>query len=446
MKDLTEGRPFNILWKFSLPMLFSMVFQQLYQIADSIIAGKFVGKECLAAVGASYPITVLFIAVASGASMGCSVVISQTFGKKEYSTVLSAVSTAFRSIIVLAIGITVLGFIICVPILQAIHTPENILKDSALYMNIYIAGLLFLFLYNGTTAVFTALGDSKTPLYFLIFSSLLNIILDIFFVTVFSWGIAGVAWATFMAQGIASLLATITLAKKLRSMKSKETVIAFDKKLLLAMGKIAIPSILQQSFVSIGQVFVQGLINSYGADIVAGYSAAFKINTLVVMSIMTMANAFSSYTAQNIGANKIERIYKGYQAAMLMTLCVAGCAVVLQLFLTNDILALFVKTNQSTQGVIDAGVLFLKVVAPFHLIVTIKLITDAVLRGSGIMYQFMTTTFTDLILRVSLSFLLAPKLGFYGICLSYPIGWTVGGILSFIFYKKGTWKHSISAI
>lgn len=442
IKDLTEGNPLKLLWKFSFPMLLSMVFQQLYQIADSIIAGKFIGKDGLAAVGASYPITILFIAVASGASMGCSVVISQSFGKKEYPSVLSAISTAFRSIIALAIFMTVIGFFICNPILQCIHTPANILKDSALYLQIYIGGLIFLFLYNAATAIYTALGDSKTPLYFLIFSSILNIILDLIFVAVLSMGVAGVAWATFIAQGISSLLATITLKKRIQKINVTDSISSFNKELLWIMIGIAVPSILQQSFVSIGQVCVQGLINSFGADIVAGYSAAFKINTLVVMSTMTMANAFSSYTAQNIGAKQIKRVQDGYKVAMAMTLGVISVGVVIELLFTSNILALFVKTDENAQGVIDAGVMFLKVAAPFHLVVTIKLITDAVLRGAGIMYQFMITTFSDLILRVAISFLLAPKLGFLGICLSYPIGWVVGGAVSVFFYWKGKWKVS----
>lgn len=202
MKDLTSGKPRNVLWAFSIPMLISVMFQQIYNIADSMIAGKFAGEDALAAVGASYPITMIFMAIAMGSNVGCSVIISQLFGGRKFKEMKTAITTTFTASAVLSLVLTILGLVFCHPLMRLIQTPDNIFGDAALYLNIYIVGLAFLFLYNICTGIFNALGDSKTPLYFLIGSSIGNIILDLVFVINFKMGVAGVAWATFIAQGI----------------------------------------------------------------------------------------------------------------------------------------------------------------------------------------------------------------------------------------------------
>ncbi|HBL06862.1 MAG TPA: MATE family efflux transporter, partial [Clostridium sp.] len=311
--DMTIGNPFKILWTFSLPMLLSSLFQQLYNIVDSIVAGKFIGVNALAAVGASYPITALFIAVAVGSSMGCSVVVAQIFGSKKYTTMKSAISTAIISLTSLSIILTILGSIFCKPLMRLLHTPENIFSDSALYLQIYISGIIFLFLYNTATAIFNGLGDSKTPLYLLIFSSIFNIILDLVFVITFKMGVSGVAWATFIAQGLSSILAIVCLIMRLRKIEVTEKYPYFSSYILKRISRIAIPSIMQQSFISVGQICVQGLVNSYGAIVVAGYSAAFRVHTIALTSMSTMSSALSSFTAQNIGAKKISRVREGYK-------------------------------------------------------------------------------------------------------------------------------------
>lgn len=275
MKDLTVGTPFEVIGKFALPMILSMIFQQVYSVVDSIVAGRFIGVGALGAVGASQPITVIFIAVAVGTGMGVNVVISGFFGAKKYKRVKSCISTAVITIVIMSVILTVLGLAGCRWMMSAMSTPSDIFEDSALYLRIYIMGILFLMLYNGANAIFTALGDSITPLIFLIFSSVLNIILDVLFVTTFSMGVAGVAWATFIAQGIASVLAVVTVFRK----NAKIQVPSYQKfspLLLRKMTWIAVPSIMQQSFVSVGQLFVQGRINSFGSVVVAGYSGDLK--------------------------------------------------------------------------------------------------------------------------------------------------------------------------
>lgn len=258
--DMTTGNPTKILWKFSIPMLVSVMFQQLYNIADSVIAGKYAGEAALAAVGASYPITMIFMAVAVGTNIGCSVIVSQLFGAKKLGRMKTAVTTTFCACFVMSVVLTLVGLLFSRNMMQLVNTPMDIMEDGNLYLKIYIAGLIFLFFYNVCTGIFTALGDSKTPLYFLILSSIGNIVLDLLFVAVFKWGVAGVAWATFIAQGISSVLAFIVLIKRLNEMKIEEKSVFFDLKMLGKVSIVAVPSILQQSFISIGNMFIQSLV------------------------------------------------------------------------------------------------------------------------------------------------------------------------------------------
>ncbi|GKH32682.1 MATE family efflux transporter [Hungatella hathewayi] len=437
--DMTVGKPSGVLWKFTIPMLVSVMFQQLYNIVDSIVAGKFVGVNALAAVGASYPITMIFMAVATGLNIGCSVVISLYFGAKEYRQMKSAVSTSLLTVLGIGALLTALGLIFSRPLMVLLKTPGDIFGDSALYLNIYIGGLIFLFLYNICTGVFTALGDSRTPLYFLIASSLGNIVLDLVFVINFHMGVSGVAWATFLAQGLSSFLAFITLRKRLKAVESLKYKL-FSGSMLKKIMEISVPSILQQSFISVGNLFVQGLINSYGSAVVAGYSAGMKINTFAITSFTTLGNGLSSFTAQNTGAQKTERVAKGFRSGVFMVLSVAVPVFLLFFFCGRPIVQLFM--SEGGEQAADVGVEFLKIVSPFYMIISLKLISDGILRGAGAMKAFMAATFSDLILRVVLAYLFSGIWGATGIWLSWPVGWLIGTALSLGFYFSGVWKKS----
>lgn len=437
--DLTERKPFGVLWRFTLPMLISVMFQQFYNIVDSIVAGKFIGVDALAAVGASYPVTMIFMAVAAGLNIGCSVVISLYFGAKEFGRLKSAVSTSLISTVGIAFVLTALGFLFSSPLMRLMRTPENIFGDSRLYLNLYIGGLIFLFLYNICTGVFTALGDSRTPLYFLIASSVGNIFLDLLFVICFHMGVAGVAWATFLAQGISSVLAFVTLNGRLRKIPTTEQYARFSWEMAGRISRIAIPSILQQSFISVGNLFVQGLINSYGSAVVAGYSAGMKINTFAITSFTTLGNGLSSFTAQNLGAGKTDRISQGFRAGVKLVLCVAVPAFLLFFIGGPNVIQLFMSDGGHEAA--RVGVEFLRIVSPFYLVISLKLVADGVLRGSGSMTVFMIATFTDLVLRVVLAFVLSVPFGSLGIWLSWPAGWVIGTGLSLAFYLSGIWKR-----
>lgn len=436
-KDLTVGKPSSVLWKFCLPLFGSIIFQQLYNLADSFVAGKFVGENALAAVGNSYEITLIFIAFAFGCNIGCSVIVSQLFGARRMSDLKTAVYTTLIASGVVCLLLMAVGSLFCTDLLRLIHTPEDILPDSKLYLDIYILGLPFVFYYNVATGIFSALGDSKTPFYFLAASSLSNIAVDILFVTAFQMGVAGVAWATFLCQGISCVLAVVVVFRRFATIKTTEKPKLFSWPLLKKISVVAIPSILQQSFISVGNIVIQGVINTFGASVMAGYSASVKLNNLVITSFTTLGNGVSNYAAQNIGAQKLSRVREGFQAGLKLVWALSLPLVVLYLAAGKYLLLIFL--DNPTGQAMQTGIQFLRVLAPFYFVVSAKLVSDGILRGAGLMKQFMVATFTDLILRVALAEILAGSMGTLGIWLAWPIGWTIATGLSIVFYCHGPW-------
>ncbi len=444
-KDLTVGNPESVLWKFCLPLFGSIVFQQLYNIADSLVAGKFIGENALAAVGNSYEITLIFIAFAFGCNMGCSVIVSQYFGAKEYGKMKTAVSTACIASAVLCAVLMAGGILGCGGLLQLINTPAEVFADSQLYLDIYIWSLPFVFFYNIATGIFSALGDSKTPFIFLAVSSTANIGMDILFVTAFKMGVAGVAWATFLCQGVSCVLAVLVVFLRLKKVESgtgKAPIFSWHifKKIVV----IAVPSILQQASISVGNIIIQSVINSFGAGVMAGYSAAVKLNNLVITSFTTLGNGISNYTAQNMGARKLARIRQGFGAGVKMVWLLSAPLLVLYFFAGRVLLQLFL--NDPSADAMSTGIIFLRILSPFYFIVSAKLVADGILRGAGLMDRFMIATFTDLILRVVLALVLSKTaLGSVGIWCAWPVGWTVAAVMSYNFYRNGPWKTAQTA-
>ena len=419
-KDLTVGKPETVLWKFCIPLFGSVIFQQLYNIADSLVAGKFIGENALAAVGNSYEITLIFIAFAFGCNIGCSVIVSQFFGAKRYVDVKTSVHTAMISSAVLCAVLMLFGLLCGDSMLALIRTPNEIWADSSLYLRIYVLGLPFLFFYNIATGIFSAFGDSKTPFIFLAFSSTANILVDILFVAVFQMGVAGVAWATFLCQGISCVLAVIVVFRRLSKIASKEEAALFSLEILKKIAVIAIPSILQQSFISVGNIIIQSVINGFGPGVIAGYAAAIKLNNLVITSFTTLGNGISNYTAQNLGAGILSRIKEGFRAGIKMVWAICVPIVALYLLAAPVLVRFFM--NEPSELALTSGVKFLYIVAPFYFIISIKLTADGILRGAGLMKAFMISTFTDLILRVALAIIFAGQFGYIGIWCAWPIG------------------------
>lgn len=449
-KDLTVGKPERVLWRFCLPLLGSVVFQQLYNIADSLVAGRYAGEDALAAVGNSYEITLIYLAFAFGCNMGCSVIVSQFFGAKNYRDMKTAVYTTFIFSAVVCGILTLAGFLFGGSLLRLIQTPEHIFDDSKLYLDIYTAGLLFLFFYNIATGIFSALGDSKTPFIFLAFSSVANVGVDILFVKGFYMGVAGVAWATFICQGLSCILSMLVVIRRLASIThaddgKNDRVPLFSVNILKKIVAIAVPSTLQQSFVSVGNIFIQGIINGFGSSVMAGYAAAIKLNNMVIMTYTAMGNGMSNYSAQNLGAGMTERIKQGLRAGLKLVFCLSVLIVAVYMLASRPLVNLFMDSDANKA--LDVGVQFLHIVVPFYLVVSVKITCDGVLRGVGAMKQFMASTFSDLILRVSLAFLFSAKWGIIGIWCAWPVGWVIGTVFSVVFYikLKKTLLHSSTA-
>ena len=430
-KNLTVGKPQTVLWQFCLPLLGSILFQQLYNIADSLVAGKFIGESALAAVGNAYEITLIFIAFAFGCNIGCSVIISRHFGARRYADLRTAVSTTFISVGVLCAVLMGVGLLLLTPMLRLINTPESLMDDCRLYLSIYLLGLPFLFYYNVATGIFSAMGDSRTPFIFLAISSTANILVDIFFVSVFRMGVSGVAWATFLCQGVSCVLALLYIRRRLHTLPEDGPHRRFSLAALSSIVHIAVPSTLQQSFVSIGNIIIQSVINGYGPSVIAGYAAAIKLNNLVITCFTQLGNGMSNYTSQNLGADKPERIREGFTAGlrMVFTLCVPVIA--LYFLFPRGPISLFME--EKTGEAMQTGIDFLRIVSPFYLVVSVKLIADGILRGAGRMREFMIDTFTDLILRVCLCIVFSSLFGAIGIWCAWPVSWAIGTVLSAVF-------------
>ena len=438
-KDLTNGKPQTVLWQFCLPLFGSIIFQQLYNIADSLVAGKFIGENALAAVGNSYEITLIFIAFAFGCNIGCSVIVSMFFGAKRFREMKTAVSTSMITSGVICAVLMLIGGLFCGRLLQMIHTPDVLFADSALYLRIYIWGLPFVFFYNISNGIFSALGDSRTPFLFLAASSCSNIAMDIWFVAGFHMGVAGVAWATFLCQGVSCILALIFVLRRLGTVEAEGRAQLFSWDICGRFAKVAVPSILQQSFISIGNIVIQGVINGFGPGVMAGYSAAIKLNNLVITSFTTLANGVSNYTAQNLGAGKLPRIREGFRAALKMVWILSAPIAALYFGFSRGMLLFFL--SEPSKDAMHSGVMLLRILAPFYFVISTKLVADGVLRGSSMMREFMAATFTDLILRVVLAIVLSRTvLGYVGIWCAWPVGWSIAAVLSLRFYMNGPWK------
>ena len=434
---ITEN-PLKALIVFAIPMIIGNLFQQAYTMADSAIVGRLVGEKALAAVGAAYSLTNIFICVAIGGGMGASVIVSQYFGHGNYGKLKKTVYTALVTFLVISVMLGVIGLAFSKNIMIAMNTPVEVLDMSVTYLQIYFLGLPFLFMYNVLSSMFNALGKSRIPLYFLIFSSVFNIVLDWVFVADFALDVAGVAWATLIAQGVSVLGSFTVLRKELKKLEGASDGI-FEAEELLPMAKIALPSILQQSTVSIGMMLVQSVVNSFGAESLAGFSAGMRIESICVVPMAAVGNAISSYTAQNIGAGQLKRVSKGYVQAnkMVIFFGVVIC-VILELFPTQFI-TLFLGADGS-QVAIATGYGYLVFMGFFFFMIGFKMAADGVLRGAGDMKLFTIANLVNLSIRVIMAMTLAPRFGIAWVWYAVPIGWMANFVISYLEYRTGKWK------
>lgn len=437
--NMLENSPGKTLLFFAVPMIIGNLFQQFYNLIDSAVVGKFVGEEALAAVGASYAITNVFIAIAIGGGIGSSVIISQYLGAGQLKQMKSAVHTALFNFIGVSLILAVLGAFLHKNILILMDTPAEVMGDAAVYLKIYFYGLPFLFMYNILASIFNATGDSKTPLYLLIFSSLLNIVLDLAFVVGLSAGVAGVAVGTLIAQGISAVISFILLMRRMKSYETEEKPEFYSRHISWSMVKVAVPSIIQQSIVFVGMLLVQVVVNGFGASVMAGYTAGMRIESICIVPMIAVGNAMSSFTAQNLGAKKPERVKKGYAACYMIDAGIAVCIFVILALFGKMFLSGFLDDDAGTQAFAVASS-YMTFQSFFYIFIGLKSCTDGVLRGAGDMPVFTIANLANLSVRVFVAFYFADSWGIQAVWIAVPIGWGLNYMISFLRFLTGKWR------
>lgn len=476
--QMITGKPGRTLFFFALPMIIGNLFQQFYNMVDTIIVGRFVGVDALAAVGASYSFTNVFIMIAIGGGIGASVLTSQYLGAGEYGKMQTSAYTALINFLVVSAGLSLFGFLFNPVIMRALNTPENILDDAVLYLQIYFAGLPFLFMYNVLSSTFNALGKSKIPLFLLIFSSILNVFLDLWMVLQWKMGVAGVAIATVMAQGLSAVISFIILLGVLRSypvpkgeqvnlhvptsgctsinkslrgalgisecmppvQRRTFNVKLYDTDMLIRGTKIAIPSIIQQSIVSIGMLLVQSVVNGFGSGVLAGYSAGTRVESICIVPMIALGNAVSTFTAQNLGARQTERVRQGLRTGFGLVIAF-GVMICLVLNLFHEpIIAAFIDRETGAEA-FSAGNAYVTFIGWFFAMIGLKAVTDGVLRGSGDVGMYMAANLVNLGIRVLVANLCAPVFGVQAVWYAIPLGWTVNFLISYSWYHTGRWSR-----
>ncbi|HDF2432217.1 TPA: MATE family efflux transporter [Clostridioides difficile] len=437
MKDLTTGHEGKSIFFFAMPMLIGSLFQQLYNTADSIIVGRFIGKEAMAAVSGANPIMFLLVAALMGVSLGFSILVSQFYGSGDLKKVKATIDTTYILLFIGSILISILGIVFGGPMLKLMNTPESVFAQSKLYLTIIFSGILFSAGYNSVSAILIGLGDSVTPLYFLIIATILNIVLDLTFIVVLRMGVEGVALATIMAQAVSFIISIIYLNKKHEVLKFKIKGIVYDNKIFKDGLRLGLPSGIQQMLFSIGNMTLQFLVNSYGTSAMAAFGAGLRIENFISLPIMNLGSAVSTFVAQNIGAGENERVKKGIRESIKMTLVLAVTVIALILLFRENLIALF----NTDKDVIKIGSSYLFIIGPFFLFIGTSFVLSSAMKGAGdSMFALISSIVSLWLGRLPASYMLSKFFGTDGIWMGIPFGWTLGLIVTVIYYKKGYWK------
>jgi putative MATE family efflux protein len=437
MKDLTTGNEGKLILNFTVPMLLGNIFQQLYTIINSIVVGKFIGKQALAAVGASFPIIFSLISLAIGIATGATIVIAQYFGAKDLKNVRKTIDTLYIFLFAASVIVTVLGIALSGPIFRLTKLPEDVLPQAKLYLNIYFTGMIFFFGFNGTSAILRGLGDSRTPLYFLVMATLSNIIFDLVFVIVFKWGIAGVAVSTIISQGGAFVTAILYLNKTHDIVKFSFRKLLFDWEIFRKSFNIGFPVGFQQAFVALSMIAMFWIVNPFGTDASAAYSVAVRIDSFASLPAMNFAMALATFVGQNLGANRADRAKKGFHATLLMTSGLSIFTTFVIIILRHPLMALF--TND--QNVISIGENYLIIVGSFYVVFSTMFVVGGVMRGAGdTLIPMFITLFVLWVVRIPVSLWLSRTIGMSGIWWGIPIAWLLGLMMSYTYYLTGRWK------
>jgi len=440
MKNLTEGNSGSLIFKFAMPMLIGNVFQQLYNIVDSIIVGRYIGKQALAAVGASFPLIFMLISFVVGVAMGTTIIVSQYFGARDIKMVKRSIETMYIFLFFASIVVTLLGITLSGPIFRLINLPDDVMPQAITYFNIYLIGTIFFFGFNGISSVLRGLGDSKTPLYFLVISTVMNVILVWLFVAVFKWGVAGSAWATVIAQAGAFFTGIIYLNRTHEIVKLNSLKLVFDRAIFRKSLMIGLPTGLQQTFVSMGMLAVTRIVNGFGTDVIAAYSVAVRLDSLAGMPAMNFGAALSTFVGQNLGANKPERVRHGLKATFMMSGALALLTSLFVIIFRHQLMHLFTEDI----AVIAIGAQYLVIVSSFYIFFSTMFVIGGVMRGAGdTIIPMFITLFALWVIRIPAAWILSRYFGVDGIWWSIPVAWFIGMSLSYLYYLKGNWKTKV---
>mgnify|MGYP000921132946 CR=1 FL=1 len=439
-KDLTQGSIVKGLIQFSTPLLFGLIFQQLYNTVDTLVVGNFIGKEALAAVGSTAPIINTLIGVFMGFSMGANVIVSQYYGANDEKSVHNAVHTSIIMSFFFSVIITIIGIVSAPAMLNLMDTPDDVIQEASVYLKIYFSGATGLIFYNMGSGILRAVGDSTRPLYFLVFSAIVNTVLDLVFVIVFNMGVAGVALATVIAQVLSAVLVLIVLTRTSGSYRIKWKKLKLNTPMLKSIIRIGLPSSVQQGLTAFSNVFVQSYINYFGSAFMAGYSAYGKVDAIALLPMQAIAMGCTTFVGQNIGAGKIKRAKKGIRISLLLSLAFTALLLIPLIIFAEQAISIF----NSEPDVIYYGTLYMRFVSPFYLLCCINQVYAGALRGSGdtrapmIIMLGSFVVFRQIYLyTVSNIF----KNNFYPILFAYPAGWIVCSIVIYIYYRKSDWEH-----
>ncbi|WP_423128840.1 MATE family efflux transporter [Gaoshiqia sp. Z1-71] len=440
MKDFTEGREATLILRFSVPLVLGNIFQNMYNIVDSVIVGNYLGKEALGAVGASFPIIFTLISLVIGVGSGASTVVSQYFGARQMDHVRRTIDTIFIFFLVSSIFVTAIGIGLSRQIFQLLQLPEDMLPQAVTYLNIYLSGMFFFFGFSGITSILRGLGDSKTPLYFMIISTMTNVLFDLLFVLVFKWGIEGVALATVVSQAGAFISAAWYLEKKHPVIKLSFRRYIFDRDIFKSCVRIGLPTGFQQSFVAFGMLAIMGIVNTFGTNAVAAYTAAIRVDSFAKMPAMTFSSALSAFVGQNLGAYREDRARKGLKVTLLFSLGYSVFVSVLIILFGKYIIQIFTPDP----GVIAIGQDYLVIVSSFYLLLSVMFSFTGFLRGAGATFIPMLTSLTALYLfRIPMAYLLSSEIGVNGIWWAEPTGWFAGMCILIAYYFSGKWRGKV---
>ena len=438
MRDLTKGHEAKVLLSFALPLLAGNFLQQSYSLVDSMIVGNFIGKEALAAIGASFPIFYTLIAFVIGIGSGATVIISQYYGAKDLEKVKRATSTIFIFLFYTSILLTIAGIMASDHLFRLLNVDEAIIPLASTYFKIYMLGMVAFFGFNTIASVLRGLGDSVTSFWFLLIATATNVVLDILFIVVFKWGVAGAAIATVIAHFVAFFIGAWYLNKKHSIISFKLNDLVFDRTLFNQSLRIGLPTGFQQTFIAFGLMALIRIVNNFDSSVLAAYTVASRIDSMAAMPALSLSSALAAFVGQNMGAGKINRIRRGYLIALLMTWGISLLVMVSVYLGGAQLMKLFTHDAE----VIAHGVNYLVIVSSFYIVFSTMFITHGLLRGAG---DTLIPMFISLVSlwagRVPLALFLSHHWGEKGIWWAIPMSWGIGMIFSVAYYLSGRWKN-----